>query len=396
MLTFRNEQYILSKNNLVIGKTNSHKIYEHDFLVEKKGKKFHIFDKQLSLILETSNKPIQFIKNDFFVSESNEYVGLQNLDGDTILPFKFKKIYTYGKFIITYHNNIYTVYNECFKILRTFEKAKIYVDWHTNQLLVKDNNKVVILDSTIKKIFKWDIKGEIDTFHVDYILTTNKKIYFKTGELIQINNVVQKVYFQDHLLVIKSGNNQYQVFYKNQKELFATSAIHHFNYYGYGIFSFFDKTMNKYRLYSTITNKEISDFEKIYGTFDKNHQIIIKVGNVQQVIDTNLNITYTNYSDELISSYQNHTIIKKNTGYTIMNKRKELVSVPLHGKITDLHENLYQVEQKPLYGIIDSKGIEIIPTIFENISILPNGYFQTIIDKTVTYYDTKGTKITLF
>jgi hypothetical protein len=394
LIALNNENYVVSNNNEIIGKTISPKIYEFDYLVEKKSKKYCIRNCTLNQLLETYNKPLHFISKDLFICESIKGVGVQNLNGDTILPLNYKKIYSSGNFIIAFKENVYTIFDHTLRILHYYKNAEIFIDNQNSDILIKETNQIIIQNKDFKKLYKWENKSKVDTFCRGFVLMSNKNLFYKTGKQIDPKKTIQKVQFLDSLIVIKLTNNQFQLYKINGDEIFTSSFITHFTYYGKGTFSYFDKNQKKSTLYSLSSNKGIDGYEKIIGTLSSNSHIFIFKNKTTYMLDSNLYIQATLYDTEVISSIGKQIIVKKNTGYSIVNLKGELKSIPLHGKISVINENLFQVENKPLFGILNSKGKNIIPPIFENIAILPNGYIQTINGNDVEYYDSLGTKIT--
>ena len=109
--------------------------------------------------------------------------------------------------------------------------------------------------------------------------------------------------------------------------------------------------------------------------------------------DSTLSKKFEIQSDELNAISNNKFIIHKKTGYTSININGRLDAIPYFGKINLVFKNIIKIDNKPLFGVMDTNGDFIIPPSQETINILPGGIFQTINNEIIEYFDINGKQL---
>jgi len=389
----KNENLVYNDKNEYVGKTKASKILEYDLIIERKDKKFVIYNDKLQVIGETKYKPLSFISPTVMICSHKDSIGIVDIQSNLLIPEFVNKIINYDSKLLIFKSNSCTVLDCKFKKINKFKSDKVYYDLVNQHYLIQKENKIVILDSTFKKLYKWENKSQIDTFYNGIITFSNHKLFKTNGENLDKNESFAAIQILNNFIIAKNHKNEFKIFGKNGVPILDSLIIKQLKNHGKNIISFYDAKKRIYRLINLVDMKEINTFNKASGNLENEKFLVVYKEKNSILYDSTLSKKFEIQSDELNAISDNKFIILKKTGYTSININGRLDAIPYFGKINLVFKNIIKIDNKPLFGVMDTNGDFIIPPSQETINILPGGIFQTINNEIIEYFDINGKQL---
>jgi hypothetical protein len=381
----RNEKYALYSNN---GSIIKDFVFDYidvespnlNMLFVKAGDRWGMIDNNGKEILPSKYDKLSWygvIQFDNYGASSNlkgniSYMldgkyGLCKPNGEIITKPEYEGIMSTLNFYIIKKNGKCGVLNEYGEIIvePQFDEITQYTD---DLLIVKSNNKFGLFSIKSGKVmteFKYDsLEGVTEESNINYsdvLIYSKNNLYglvdYKGKEIIKpiydsISNAKK-----DNLFIVEQGG-KYGII--NEKGKILIKPIY--------------KSINTYSEDKAIV---INDNAK-YGVIDKNGKIIIKPkytfisdyingtaivainGKYGVIDDEGKTIVKIQY--EKIYEYSKETLAtdflkyKKNSKYGLMTREGKLIIKPIYDNVSYLGNNLFQIEQNGMTGILNGKG----------------------------------------
>jgi len=283
----------------------------------------NLIDKKLNRLLETE---IKTILND---SEYSDYSKIKNNPKHKIQIKKIKK--------------------EHIEDIKEFSKKHKIKDIQKLKECMKDKGSIIILTCESSKIIgisgKWD---NCNTYPIDTIKGTRIGIYEanKGGFMdVDCKTVVKPIYSD-------IGNISEPIIAINEKYFWVSKG----GEYQYGLISSNGKKITPFEFFTS---------GKKFFKFNIKEHILVKTKNMERVyaIGDKKYITPEIYNLKVTinEKMKSITIKDKNNKYGIIKDGKNITPI-IYDQINIISENVYQVTENKLIGLIDSQGIEIIPS----------------------------------
>ncbi|PKF75120.1 hypothetical protein CW752_05670 [Chryseobacterium sp. PMSZPI] len=390
-----------------------------------RGSISHIFKNKFVL---RSEEGISRVKSAIIDQKGYELIPLDEQDFNTywlskerIISSKGGKeaIYDYkGKQIIPYSDRIRFSGKNRFFVLR--DKKWFLYDFNGQQLNHREFKTDYSFEEGRALIINEDQRSEIigingETLHqfsklvrdinaYPYVITQNKNTgkygLVDTEEHIiadEIFNEITPEYFgkKEYVYLVKNGKTT--VFCKNDGKLYP-SNFKYLNPLFNNLFSVYNDKLKKtgiVDLKGNIILPQEYDFIKNFIISGKNF-IYLKKGSDEKLLDVNLH----NIIDEgvqVIGFFPENLVLKKNEQYyrfsVVNHQMTELKDIDMIRKQDVEYFNLLNQYSKPLvcknnnnlYGILDGKGMEIVPFIYEDIIAFENAENEIIVKKEGKY-----------
>ncbi|WP_312991339.1 WG repeat-containing protein [Chryseobacterium flavum] len=389
-----------------------------------KGSIYHIFKNKFVLSSEEGNRT----KSGIIDEKGNEIISLNTQDFNTpwlskerIICSKGDKeaVYDYsGKLIIPFSDRVRLAAPNRFFVLK--DKQWFLYDFNGNRLNERGFKKDYNFENCKALIINDEDKNEIigpegQTLHTftQYIVditaypflitknkTTGKYGLIDTEENIIADEIFSEItpeYFGNKEYIYLRKNNKTTVFHKKDKKLYPGN-FKYLNSLSGQFFSVYNDKLRKYGVtdiegnlvvpqeYDFIRNFSISGHNFIYLKNRKEEKLLDK--DLKNRIDTDVKILAF-YPDNLIVNKQNK-YYRFSVNDQSMAELKNITLIKGHdtGYFNPL--NLYSKpvvcqNNNRLYGVLDGKGKEIIPFIYEDIIVFENSENEFIVKKDGKY-----------
>lgn len=394
------------------------------FESQYKGGISHIFKNRFILYSEEGNKRKAAIIDE----KGNELVPLEDQDFNTpwwskerIIASKQGKeiLYDYnGKLIIPESDRIRFVGKDAFFVLR--DKKWFLYDFNGKQisnrefkddynfendkaLIINEENQPEIIGKNGETLHKFS-KNVVDINAYPYLITQNKA----TGKygLIDINDIVladeiysdiTPEYFGKKDYVYLRKNGKATVFNKKDQKLYPNTFKYLTPLFN-DLFSVYsDKTEKAgiVDLHGNLTVPQEYDYIKNFTIAGKD-LIYLKKGNEEKLFDITLK-NILNEEDQIVGFYPDNVLIKRKDQYYRFSVANQSVSELKGIKVVKNqgleYFNILNEYSKPfvcmntdnLYGILDGKGTEIVPFVYEDIIAFDNFENEIVVKKEGKY-----------
>ena len=383
---------VIDENNHILGVTKASNFLKFDYLVEKINKEFVILNAQLEIVAKTKSKPIEFLTESTFITESKEVIGVVSLENDTLLPFHSRKIERVGNFIVAENNEEILIYNLEFQPLLKCKESEVLFDKTSGNIAIHHNNKVRIYSSEFKLIAKWKADKRLDIYHGGVLLSKNASvIYSEKGESIGAEQNNKSVQLKGLYVLVAQANGQVAVYDSygkvclDEKETHKKVAFH-----GDNKFSFYEKEKKQWVLIDITTGMVKRSSGKFVGDFNYDSLIVYQDKQGYFFLDDSLVDAFNSSFDFATPFKKSTAIVQKSKGFSMIDKEGKHIALPNKGKLTYLTENLIEEVQLPSYMIINSKGQSKLPASYSSIHVLDNGIIQAIQGDDIYYINLDG------
>lgn len=394
------------------------------FESQYKGGISHIFKNRFILYSEEGNKR----KSAIIDEKGNELVPLEDQDFNTpwwskerIIASKQGKeiLYDYnGKLIIPDADRIRFVGKDAFFVLR--DKKWFLYDFNGKQisnrefkddynfendkaLIINEENQPEIIGKNGQTLHKFS-KNVVDINAYPYLITQNKA----TGKygLIDINDTliadeiysdITPEYFgkRDYVYLRKKGKAT--VFNKKDQKLYPNTFKYITPLFN-DLFSVYSDKTDKAGIVDLQGNLIIPqeyDYIKNFTIAGKD-LIYLKKGNEEKLFDTTLN-NILNEEDQIVGFYPDNVLIKRKDQYYRFSVANQSVSelkgikvvknqgLEYFNILNEYSKPLVCMNKDNLYGILDGKGTEIVPFIYEDIIAFDNFENEIVVKKEGKY-----------
>jgi hypothetical protein len=387
----KTNRIINEKNQVVFEHSKSIKPYSRNLFVLKENKEYNIYTKDGLLVTSTPSIPENILFDIYFTTKIKNKFILLNFDNDTLIPFECINIRSTGNYIIAETEKTDYIYNQQIELLSESKKGTIHADTSTGNLIIQLKHKLYVFNSSNEQLFKWRLKDEIKHINNNLILTNTNTIYSIEGKEIELPFKAKQIQqFDNNYICIENSNGNWHIYDTNWNELnFTSNQTKKLVYHGKSSYSTLNKNKRTFHNFEQGIHYE---FDHIKGSFIDGF-LLAKKDSKNIFIDT---LGEVQFDKQFIEHkpYQNKlSTVRFNTGWTLLDIYGNQKSYPSYSEIHVIHPNLYEIDKKPLYGLIDSNGKTILEVLYDEIKFLKNNIIQVISKGEIHYFKIDGTVI---
>jgi hypothetical protein len=370
------ESVIINQQGEIIASNDyDFQLFEQDVYVKKEQKEYVIYNKSGNEIGISVLKPKRFIAEDTFLFRDKMKNGLTNLHNDTLIPALYSDIVELGSFLIGENGSKSTAYTADFKQITNDTRILLY-DYVYDQIVYFNDKKYIVVDAQGNTVKSLKLDSPPVGFHNGHLFLRNQKIINLDGKIIEHELPVWHS-------VVSSSPDLFILYNKSREELIYSNA---WNELG-------SKHAKKKKI-QFITN-DILGFRSI----GNNYLMNVKTGNTINVVEYDegfsegtILIQETGYDRQPRYSYIDEKLdpifnqkfldakpfkngwaaVRYETGWTLINKAGELKFVPMLNQIELLTDNILEINQGKLYGVMSHSGRTIFPVAFDYLEINHN------------------------
>lgn len=349
---------------------NGYLINKNFYLLEDQ-KSQYLYSVKIGRIIEFEE--IDYIDSDRIKIKNDNKYGIINDKFELIVPIEYDELLVGEKNIIGKKENLYFIFDSKLsmkKIKNEFQKVIIGPE---DNFFVLKNNLWGIIDKNEKKILECEYTSLTPLNEKDILLGIKNSekflINLKTNNVIKIDYENMSMVNDNKIMVLKNGKIGYIDFMG--KEILPVEYE--------GGFAFDDnkkfiqlKKEGNWFLYK-YENKEIIklDYTDI-GEYIDDYMIVEKDGLYGYINE--------NGKEEIPIQYimgenfnQGFAVVSKESGFGIINKKNRKILDFIYDDIKIYKDKFYVIKDNK-HGLFDKKGKEILPTEFDMLGQLSEGY----------------------
>lgn len=349
---------------------NGYLINKNFYLLEDQ-KSQYLYSVKIGRIIEFEE--IDYIDSDRIKIKNDNKYGIINDKFELIVPIEYDELLVGEKNIIGKKENLYFIFDSKLsmkKIKNEFQKVIIGPE---DNFFVLKNNLWGIIDKNEKKILECEYTSLTPLNEKDVLLGIKNSekflINLKTNNVIKIDYENMSMVNDNKIMVLKNGKIGYIDFMG--KEILPVEYE--------GGFAFDDnkkfiqlKKEGNWFLYK-YENKEIIklDYTDI-GEYIDDYMIVEKDGLYGYINE--------NGKEEIPIQYimgenfnQGFAVVSKESGFGIINKKNRKILDFIYDDIKIYKDKFYVIKDNK-HGLFDKKGKEILPTEFDMLGQLSEGY----------------------
>ena len=388
VVTKGSEQLVYRNNQLENSTSSSILLLGNDEYAVSEKKEYKIIDGAGKEVGISAFKPDKIIGDQLLIIEDKSKVGLATIHGDTIFSPNKQTFEQVGTFIIKRSKSSNAILDLKGKtILMISGEYPFFVDPVSATIAVLKDTKAQIFDKAGKSIRKLKLSSmhPITDYYAGCFFSKSL-IQSLEQELILGKEHFYSVFSNGHFAVFSS--NHHIDMYKDglHNKLFSCEAKR-ITEIGSGIFAYPTRgglTIRKDRIEKQFPSNTFVE-EKFQDQF-----CLLRTNNSYFFINESFENPFHRTFLDATPFQQGLASIKISSGWTILSASGIQKTYPSFSKITQLGNGLFETLKKPIYGIIDHNGQEIIPCTYEKIEFLSPGIFKVIKQGEIGYYDRNG------
>lgn len=388
LVTVGAEQQVYRNNQLENATSSSVVLLGNDEYAMRKKKEYKIIDGSGKEVGISPFKPDRIIGDQLLIIEEKSKVGLATIQGDTIFSPDKNSFEQVGEFIVKCSkasNVILDLHGKT--ILTISDQHLFFVDPVSATIAIVKDAKVQIFDKTGRRILKMK-RSSLDPITEYYAgcFFSKSLIQSLDNKIITGKEYAYRVFSNGYFAII--SNDNHIDMYKGglSNKVFSCDAKR-ITEIGSGIFAYSMKSGLIIRN-DTIEKKfPLNTF--VVEKFQENH-CLLRTNNTYFFIDESFDNPFHRTFLDATSFQQGLATIKLSTGWTILTRSGIQKAYPSFSKISQLGNGMFETLKKPVYGVIDQNGQEILPCTFEKIEFLSQGIFKVIKQGEIGYYDRNG------
>ncbi|WP_431611325.1 WG repeat-containing protein [Chryseobacterium sp. 'Rf worker isolate 10'] len=360
-------------------------------IIDEKGKELIPLDNQ------EFNTP--WWSKECIISSKQDKEAVYDFNGKEIIPYSEKIRFSGKNRFFVLKDKKWFLYDLSGKQLSTREFKEDYNFEDGKALIINDDNENEIIGNNGQTLHKFS-KQIVDINAYPYLITRNKSTgkygLIDTDENViaeEIFNDITPEYFGKKEYIYLTKNGKTTVFNKKDRKLHA-QAFKYLNPLLNNLFSVYNDKVKKsgiVDLQGNIILPQEYDFIKSFTISGKDF-IYLKKGNEEQFLDKNLK-NIVGEGVQVLGFYPDNLIIGRQDRFYRFSVADQSVSelknisqiknedVEYFNPLNQYSKPLVCKNTGNLYGILDGKGTEIVPFIYEDIITFGNAENEIVVKK---------------
>jgi len=382
----KNKKYAVLKNGEFLAEEldNVSLIDDHSYYV-RRGKIFDVNND--NTLFEISYKPEKFVGDDFVVVQKAAKNGLVNYNNEILIPIASQEIEEMGSFIVQTVVKKVIVYSSQLTLLYESEPGEfVYVDPFTNQFAVIVNGKVSIYNHLGERILKFSQPDQSAILAFQNGLLVSKESIFNATTKFEIPKNSKIDLLDSGFIAVYDGITSI-VFFNSLSAPVMEQSGKNCRYLGEDVFSFNTKKGILLR------NNDVSILlgsNSIIKSHFNDGMCLVQVNKEYIFYTSDLKNAFNRSFIDAMPFFNQMCTVRDKEGWTIMDHNGILKSYPSFNKIIQVSRNLFETIEKTTYGLYDSHGKELIPPIYEKITIVTPEIIQVIKNGEIGYLSING------
>ena len=333
------------------------------------------------------------------ISSKQDKEAVYDFNGKEIIPYSEKIRFSGKNRFFVLKDKKWFLYDLSGKQLSTREFKEDYNFEDGKALIINDDNENEIIGNNGKTLYKFS-KQIVDINAYSYLITRNKSTgkygLIDTDENVlaeEIFNDITPEYFGKKEYIYLTKNGKTTVFNKKDRKLYA-QAFKYLNPLLNNLFSVYNDKVKKtgiVDLQGNIILPQEYDFIKSFTISGKDF-IYLKKGDEEQFLDKNLK-NIVGEGVQVFGFYPDNLIIGRQDRFYRFSVADQSVSelknisqiknedVEYFNPLNQYSKPLVCKNTGNLYGILDGKGTEIVPFIYEDIITFGNAENEIVVKK---------------
>lgn len=349
-----------------------------------------IFDSHGKLLMTLDAKPVSVLNDALVVAEGGNKLGLIAGSGDTIAPFQFDAIESFGNFIVASSKQNNWLLDRDGSLLEDLGSSKVLVDSVNNNYAFCNGGKVSVFNETGKRIYKAK-KMFPDVFVGNCLIETGsggRCLKIDEDTLVLPISVKEVIAVETYGYIFETRSGCYY-FDRNWRCHTSAWAAEKIDYLGSGVVRV--KTSGERFLFSPTFGKTLTKGRPV-GEFG-NELLLIESERKYHYIALNFTEVFDTEYSGAKPFKDGYAAVKMNRGWTIIDANGYNKSLDSYGEI-DVHGNgLFSTSQSALFGLFDSAGNEILPVEYERIKVMESKVIQAVKNGEIYYFKPDGSPI---
>jgi hypothetical protein len=372
----------------------SYKITNNGSYFTKSKKEYVLYSKEGVELGTSIVKPVDILNDMYVVGKQGSKYGLVDLYGDTVLSFQYKSITCFGSFIFAKDKVNNLVYNKQLELIKDCKSSNVLFDEVNSQFVVMKGDKVTVYDGSGQKVSK------VSKIYPDYFfngvlieLGSSGKMKAVKGEHQDLPIKVVDVQQMEGYGYLVWPHADTCLYYTSdwvrQEDFLSTKKV---RYVGEGIV--YTRVKNGTLFYSPERSRVLKTY-RVNGNFEKEGFVLIQSGRKFYYLNSNLENPFDRKFSAASTFVNGYATVKEGKGWTIIDHKGRIKSIDNFDEIKPCGNNVFSTSPKSVYGLMDSHGNEILPSIYEQINLLYGSIIQAVKGTSIFYFDTKGNPIQL-
>lgn len=389
LCTSGNDKVLMYQDQEIERSPINYIILNNNYYAKKEEKEYNTYSISKVVNWNTKEKPVQVLSDDLIMVRQGPKNAIYSAAGDTIVALNKIEVKSFpigvlvtdniGQQIISPNGNL---------IYKSKKNQQLLVDETLEEFAILKKGKLVQYNAHQEKLFSTKVPEAKEIRIISGRIILDGKLLGNCKCNKDFTNVEEVVYYGDGFFGIEAKQDSFLLYIPNEESprLLIGRKL---KYHGEGVFSYKTKeglvVMNGDTTALFPNAKGVIAFQEGMG--------LIRFEQGYQYYYQNLRPVWKQYFKNATPFKSGYATIYEQEGWTIINTEGIRSTYGSFTAIEQIGSGLFQCTKKPLYGLIDNHGTQILPIEFESIRFVNKEIIQVVKDGEVGYYSISGKSI---
>lgn len=389
MINAGNQKVLMFKDQELERSPKNYLILNNNYYAKKEDKAYTIYSTTKTAIWNTKEKPVKVLSDNLIMVRQGAKNAIYSDAGDTIVQMNKINVQSFPiGILVTDNSGQQLISHEGQLIYQSKKDQKLLIDETLQEYATLKNGKIVQYNVHNEKLFATKIPDSKEIRVISGRIILDGKLLGNCNCNKDFANVEEVVYYGEGFFGIEAKQDSFLLYFPEEESprLLIGKKL---KYHGDGVFSYRTKTglvvMNEDTTVLFPKGKEVVSFQDGKG--------LIRFEQGYQFYTQNLRPLWDQYFRNATPFKSGYATIYEQEGWTIIDEQGVRSTYGSFTQIEQIGSGLFQCTKKPLYGLYDNHGTQVLPTIYESIRFVNRDIVQVIKDGEVGYYSIKGASI---
>lgn len=387
----KNKSLVNLDYEVISGETHFQKLLENDIFFSKENKQYTIYTSEGIQLGEVPLRPEEVWFEKYVKVKSRGKLGVLSVDGDTLIPFRYKEIDQLGDYIFAQDRSDNLLFNSELEQVDKLKTYTVLVDLLTGNYAEIHANKAILHSPTEGRLAS--VKGtKFERYHNGFLIEMGKqlKVFSPEKELVFDFEPISLEVMDQNGYLVEDKDKVTHYFDENWQEIEFEEPLGRVKYVGNGLA--LSRTRTHTLLFGGDLSVKLKANTRNVGMYESGF-LLTEANRQYQFINLEGENEFKRTYKEAKPFIAKYATVKEKDGWTIIDRKGNYQVLPGFDEISAESPTIFATRAQPLLGLYDAHGNELIPAEYQQLNFLRNDLIQGRKDGNIFYFDRSGKPI---
>ncbi len=387
----KNKSLVNLDYEVISGETRFQKLLDNDIFFSKENKQYTIYTKEGVQLGEVPLRPEEVWFEKYVKVKSRGKLGVMSVDGDTLIPFRYKEIDKLGDYIFAQDRSDNLLFNSELEQVDKLKSHTVLVDPITGNYAEIQVNRAILHSPEEGRLAS--VKGtKFERYHNGFLIEMGKqlKVFSPEKELVFDFEPSSLEVMDQNGYLVEDKDKITHYFDENWQEIEFEEPLGRVKYVGNGLA--LSRTRTHTWLFGGDLSMKLKANTRNVGMYESGF-LLTEANKQYQFINLEGENEFKRTYKEAKPFLGKYATVKEKDGWTIIDRQGNYQVLPGFDEITAESPTIFVTRAQPLFGLYDAHGNELISPEYQQLNFLRNDLIQGRKDGNIFYFDRSGKPI---